>query len=114
MPIIWPMQEGRSLFTNQRSNRRGIGPKISNLPMPTQPPIRLTGVTRNSSGSALGNVSIEVFVANTGQLVERLTSDGSGNFTTSPVGLGTLYQIDAYLTGSPDVAGTTKNDLQGA
>lgn len=112
--IIWPLQRGRALFTNQRSNRRGIGPKMANLPMPTQPPIRLSGVTRNSSGSALGNVSLNVFRSDTEQLVETLTSDGSGNFTTSPVGLGIKYQIDAYLAGSPDVAGTTKNDLQGA
>lgn len=114
MPLIWPLLRGRALFTNQRSNRRGIGPMRANAVMPTQPPIRLSGVTRNSSGAALGNVSLNVFRSDTEQLVQQLTSDGSGNFTTNPVGLGIKYQIDAYLTGSPDVAGTTKNDLQGA
>jgi hypothetical protein len=114
MPILWNLQRGISLITNQRSNRRGIGPKRANLPMPTQPPIKLSGVTRNSSGAALGSVSLAVFRSDTETLVQTLTSDGSGNFTTNPVGLGIKYQIDAYLAGSPDVAGTTKNDLQGA
>lgn len=84
------------------------------MPMPTQPPIRISGVTRDSTGAALGNVNLALFRADTEQLVERLTSDGSGNFQTSPVGLGILYQLDAYKTGSPDVAGTSVNTLQGA
>jgi hypothetical protein len=114
MTILWRLQSGRSMMTNRRGSAKGVGPLVGKKPMPQQPPIRLSGVTRDSTGAALGNVSLEVFVANTGQLVERLTSDGSGVFTSSPVGLGQQYQIDAYLTGSPDRSGTTKNDLQGA
>lgn len=114
MPLLWPLLRGCAAITNRRSNARGVGPKRANRPMPTQPPIRLSGVTRDSAGTVLGNVDLELFESKTGRLVERFTSDGSGVFTSSPVGLGTTYQLDAYLTGSPDRSGTTKNDLQGA
>lgn len=111
MPVlIWPLLRVRS----PRSNQCGIGPLVANMPMPTQPPIVISGVTRDSTGTPLGNVSLNVFRTDTQQLVQQLTSDGSGNYTTNPVGLGLKYQIDAYLAGSPDVAGTTKNDLTGA
>lgn len=93
---------------------RGIAPFVAGtLPMPLQPSLTITGVTRGSTGAALGGVSLEVFRTD-GTLVSRTTSDGSGNFVTDPVGLGATYQVDAYLSGSPDVAGTTKNNLQGA
>ena len=82
--------------------------------MPTQPPIRISGVTRDSTGVALGGVSLVLFRSDTETLVERMTSAGSGNYQSSPVGLGILYQVDAYKVGSPDVAGTTVNTLQGA
>lgn len=115
MPVLlFPLLRWRGVRSNNRTSLRGIGPLRANLPMPTQPPIALSGVTRDSAGSPLGGVSINVFRADTEQLVQQLTSDGSGNFKTNPVGLGLKYQIDAYLAGAPDVAGTTKNDLQGA
>ena len=87
---------------------------VGNMPMPVQPPIKLSGVTRDSTGAALGAVNLNVFRSDTEQLVQQLTSDGAGNFTTNPVGLGLKYQIDAYKAGNPDLAGTTKNDLTGA
>lgn len=113
MAILFRLQR-RALFTNNRSSGKGVGPFVSNRPMPTQPPIRISGVTRDSTGAALGGVSLVLFRADTEQLVERMTSDGSGNYASSPVGLGILYQVDAYKPGSPDVAGTTLNTLQGA
>ena len=92
----------------------GLAPFSAGMrPMPQQPSLTITGVTRDSTGAALGGVSLEVFRTD-GTLVSRTTSDGSGNFVTDPVGLGATYQVDAYLSGSPDVAGTTKNNLQGA
>ena len=112
MPLLFPLMRGRQLITNQRANARGIGPLRANLPMPTQPPIYIRGTTKDSTGAALASVALELFRVD-GTLVERLTSDGSGNYVTSPVGLGQLYQVDAYKTGSPDVAGTTANTLQG-
>lgn len=113
MPILWPLNH-LAKFTNQRSSSKGVGPFQDFRPLPTAPAIRISGVTRDSSGAALGNVSLELFRADTGTLVERLTSDGSGNYASSPVGPGILYQIDAYKSGSPDVAGTTVNTLAGA
>jgi hypothetical protein len=113
MPILFPLQR-RALFTNQRSSAKGVGPFVAKKPMPTQPPIVITGVTRDSAGVALANCALNLFRSDTEQLIQRLTSDGSGNFTTNPVGLGIQYQIDAYKVGSPDVAGTTLNTLTGA
>ena len=114
MPIIFPLQRGQLTMTNQRASSRGVGPLVGRRPLPVQPPITLRGVTRDSAGAPLANVALEVFDAKTGQLVERLQSDGSGAFVTSPVGLGRLYQIDGYLAGAPDLAGTTLNTLQGS
>lgn len=115
MPILFPLQRGRvTRFINPRSSARGVGPLVGNKPMPQQPPIVISGVTRDSTGAALGGVTISLLRSDTEQLMQVLTSDGSGNFTTNPVGLGLKYQLDAYLSGSPDRAGTTKNDLTGA
>lgn len=113
MPILFWLQGVRTV-TNQRASARGVGPLVACKPMPVLPPITLRGVTRDSAGAALANVSLEVFDAATGRLVERLQSDGSGNFVTSPVGLGRSYQIDGYKSGAPDLAGTTLNTLQGS
>ena len=87
---------------------------MANRPMPALQPIVIRGATLDSAGSPLANCALEVFDSTSGLLVERLTSDGSGNYVTSPVGMGRLYQIDAYKTGSPDVMGTTVNTLTGS
>lgn len=71
----------------------------------------ISGVTKNSSGSALGNCVVLLFDASTN--IELLTtiSDASGNYSF-PLGNNTNhYFIVAYLAGSPDVAGTTVNTL---
>lgn len=112
MAILWPLNHSAK-FTNQRSSAKGVGPFTDSMPLPTQPALTITGTTRDSSGAALGSVSLKLFRADTGQLVQTLTSDGSGNYTTNPVGPGLLYQIDAYKSGSPDVAGTSLNTLTG-
>lgn len=74
------------------------------------------GSVDNGRSAALASKTFTsgVFDAATGRLVERLQSDGSGNFVTSPVGLGRSYQIDGYKSGAPDLAGTTLNTLQGS
>ena len=112
--IIWPLASKMRSMTNQRSAQRGMGPRVSGAPLPTAPPLVISGVTRDSSGNPLGNVALAVFAQPDERLVERLVSDGSGNFKTSPVGPGQKYQIDAYLDGAPPQAGTSRNDLQGS
>lgn len=108
-PVMFALMRAKIAVGND-----GVPPNMAAmLPMPQQPKLTIAGVTLDNTGAALGNVSLEVFRAD-GTLVSRTTSDGSGNYVTDPVGLGTLYQIDAYLPGSPDRAGTTQNTLQGA
>lgn len=112
-PIMFAMMR-KVIGMSKLESPNGLAPFSAGMrPMPQQPSLTITGVTRDSTGAALGGVSLEVFRTD-GALVSRTTSDGSGNFVTDPVGLGATYQVDAYLSGSPDVAGTTKNNLQGA
>ena len=75
----------------------------------------LSGVTKDSTGAALGNCRVVVLeTARIGvqqnPVVGEMISDGSGNFSFT-VPRNTGYQVVAYLPGSPDVAGVTRNDL---
>lgn len=70
----------------------------------------ITGVSRDSGGSAIGSVSLSLFVTSTNMLVAQTTSDASGNFSFGNPGTGPFY-IVAYKVGAPDVAGTTVNTL---
>ena len=86
---------------------------------------RLTGRTLDSTGAVLGNCQLEVFeILNTtaiyphaepkGRLVATATSDANGNYTVDVMDRpGVTFQVDAYKSGSPDVAGTTLNTLTG-
>lgn len=75
----------------------------------------ISGTTRDSAGAPLGNC--RVVVLETGRLavtgcpvVAEVISDGSGLFSVVvPMDVG--YQLIAYLPGSPDVAGITRNDV---
>lgn len=91
---------------------KGVAPLIPRF-KPIQPPIVITGFTLTGAGAPLAFCDIEVFRTSTGALVERLTSDVTGAFSTSPLGLGQTYQMDAYKTGAPNLAGTTDITLQG-
>jgi hypothetical protein len=75
----------------------------------------LTGVTRDSAGSALGNC--RVVALETGRLakdgapiVGETISDGSGNYSIE-VATNVAHQVIAYLPGAPDVAGISLNTL---
>lgn len=71
----------------------------------------ITGVTRDSTGVALGSCVVDMFQTGGDIFVTTTTSDGSGNFTlATPNNSGTFYLV-AYKPGSPDVAGTTVNTL---
>lgn len=73
----------------------------------------ITGVTKNSSGAALGSVTVKLFNQATDILVASTISDASGNYSFI-VDKTQLYYEVAYLAGSPDVAGTTVNTLAGS
>lgn len=71
-----------------------------------------TGVTLNSSGAPLGGCTVMLFNTATGLLVDTQTSDSAGNYkVTDPNNVACF--IVAYLPGSPDVAGTTIDELTG-
>jgi hypothetical protein len=74
----------------------------------------LSGVTRNSTGTRLGNCKVELFQTSDDKKVNETMSDGSGNFTF-PIHFTDTNQfyLVAYLDGSPDVAGTTVDTLTG-
>jgi len=78
-----------------------------------QPPLYVSGVTRDATGAALGGCTVRLVRASTQEVVETLVSDGAGAFTFRTVGLGQRYQLQAYLPGSPDVAGASVNTLEG-
>lgn len=66
----------------------------------------ISGTTKDATGNPLGGVTVDLYDAPTKTLVDTVTSDAGGYYVT-----GTPYSTavfaNAYLTGSPDVAGTT-------
>ena len=75
----------------------------------------LTGQTLDKTGAALANCTVtveEIGQQFTGaaSVVAYAVSDGSGNYSTT-LPRNTAYQATAYLTGSPDRAGITKNNV---
>ncbi len=101
-----------------KAARKGVGPSwIGARPLPTNPRLTIAGVTRDSTGAALGNCEVELYRRRQDQsgmdFVERTVSDGSGNFSFV-VGAGMLYQHVCYLAGSPDRAAVSVRTLAGA
>lgn len=70
----------------------------------------ISGVTRDSNGSALGSCVVQLFRTPSDVLVCEKVSDVSGNYLFENPGSGPFY-IVAYKQGSPDVAGTSVNTL---
>lgn len=112
-PILFLLHKRRG-FTNQRASARGVGPLTPRMPLPVQPALFISGVTKDSAGSALADCTVDILRTVNDALVCSVTSDGSGNYVSNPVGLGEKFYAVAYKAGSPDVAGTTVNTLTGA
>jgi hypothetical protein len=93
------------------------------VPFRQPPRYTISGVTKDSAGVALGAVSIEVYEIITGtptgnepkgRLVGQTVSDANGNYRVDVYSaVGVTFQVDAYKSGAPDVAGTTVNTLVG-
>jgi hypothetical protein len=71
---------------------------------------KLTGQTLDSTGAALGSCVVEGFVTATDVSVGKTTSD-TGGYYELPTPYAGAHYIVAYKAGSPDVAGTTANNL---
>jgi hypothetical protein len=93
-----PARNAYAVFDNISSNDRVLGAQN----------IRIQGVSRDSTGVALGTCVIKVFTTANDLLVASTVSDGSGNWTAYPISQGPYYFVE-YKTGSPDVFGTTPN-----
>ena len=70
----------------------------------------ISGVTKDSAGSVLGNCVVQLFRTSDDGIVYESTSDANGVFKFYNASGGPFY-IVAYKAGSPDVAGTTVNTL---
>lgn len=71
-----------------------------------------TGQTLNASGAVLGGCTVQLFNTATGLLVDTQVSDSGGNYKlTDPNNVACF--IVAYLPGSPDLAGTSIDELTG-
>lgn len=70
----------------------------------------LSGISRDSAGSVLGNCVVQLFRTANDELLQEVTSDASGNFWFSLMPPGPYYLV-AYKAGGTDVAGTTLNTL---
>jgi len=70
----------------------------------------ITGVTRDSTGAALGSCVVDLFRTVDDSVAGRTVSDASGNYKIEATPALTHYAV-AYKAGSPDVAGTTVNTL---
>ena len=79
--------------------------------MPVTTTYTLSGVTRNSRGAALPACTVEVFDTATLTSLGSAVSDSDANYVvTLSSNTGACFAV-AYLSGSPDVAGTTLNNL---
>lgn len=72
---------------------------------------KLIGTTRDSAGAALGNCVVEGFVTSTDVSIGKVTSDTAGYYELPSSAGAVNHYIVAYKSGSPDVAGTSKNNL---
>ena len=76
-------------------------------------PMTIRGVTKDSTGAALGNCTVHLFRSADDSKSAEGVSDASGNYRLDASDRLTHYAV-AYKAGSPDVAGTTVNTLTGS
>lgn len=74
---------------------------------------RFDGITRDSTGVALAACEVKLFRTDTDIETGQITSGADGSWVLNSNNGGEHYLV-AYKAGSPDVAGTTKNNLTGA
>ena len=70
----------------------------------------ITGITKDSAGTALGNCQVDLFLTSSDMPQQSVVSDAVGAFSFGNPGTGPFYMV-AYLSGAPDVAGTSVNTL---
>ena len=75
----------------------------------------ISGITKDETGTATAGFTVYLMAMRAGvpTLIETTISDAGGGYSFT-VGSGDVYWILSYLTGTPDKAGATKNNLVGA
>lgn len=107
-PIVFDLAEARS---RQGGMKFGIGPCWQGqIPLPAKYYV-ISGVTRDSTGAALGLCAVHLFRTADDSEADQITSDANGAFEFRAPAPAQNYYMVAYLPGSPDVAGTTLNTL---
>lgn len=89
-------------------------PAVKTYPgfVPSESQYVLSGVTRDSAGAILGSCTVEMFETATDLRLATTTSDAvTGAYSFTVANPAVVYLV-AYLSGSPDVAGTTVNTLR--
>ena len=71
-----------------------------------------TGKTLNASGGTLAGVTVQLFNTATGQIVDTQVSGAAGDYKVTDPNNVACFLV-GYLPGSPDVAGTTIDELTG-
>src|SRR3954469_7696551 len=111
-PIVFMLAEARA----RGGKFLGVGPSFQGrVPLPAAR-IVLTGVTKDSSGAALGGCTVRVFRTADNSYIGATVSDAVGAyaFALPTGGAADQYFVVSYLAGAPDVAGTTLNTLTGS
>ncbi len=109
--IIFPLR-GPNLSGGFR--RLGIPAFVIGRIPPPATRLTVSGITKDSTGTALGSCVVSLYRTLDDVMIEEVTSDATtGVYLFSSVGLGQTYYVVAYKAGSPDVAGTTVNTLVG-
>lgn len=108
-PLLLQVQTIRSRFV---SGLLGLPPFLG---FPTPPvDLRIFGVTKDSTGAALGSCTVDLFTTTDNVLVATTVSDASGNYEFRGRSTSFTHYVVAYKAGSPDVSGTTVNTLVGS
>lgn len=77
------------------------------------PGVTLSGVTRDANGNPLGGCTVWLFKTSDKNFVAETTSDANGNYSFEVVS-GVKYFIRAHKDGTPNVFGTTDDNLSGS
>jgi hypothetical protein len=72
--------------------------------------IRFSGVSRDATGNPLSGVTVNLFRTSDNSFVGSTISDGSGNWVFYGVS-GDPFFVVEYMSGVPDVFGTSPNNL---
>jgi hypothetical protein len=109
-PILFKLTRLRALQASQ--NRIGVPPFRTVAGTPAVA-LRIFGITKDSTGAALGSCDVHLFRTIDDVEVDQVVSDASGNYEFRSASLSTAYYVVAYKAGAPDVSGTTVNTLAG-